>query len=853
MNHKYFITLLILSLIIPLYSYPQLSIGGKPESFTISTLKNSILPYKFFKMPDIDSLMEEDKQKGIENRTGIIIDVEIDLIREGLKEEIPTKGYIWRYKIISDKAKAIATFFKEYYIPQGGKLFLYDASYKKILGAFTNLNNNSRNNLAIASIESNVIILEYFQPYNTIDSLKLKIGWISLKYKTISDYLKTTQNNIIYINCPQGSKWQNEKHAVCYMEFKIDKSYYLCTGFLINNVREDGEPYYMTANHCIDNEEAANSAVVYFNYENSTCESSDALKNQTLSGATLKATSIYTDFTLLLLTEKPPVYYFPYYVGWDVTGRRPYSAVGIHHPGGKPKAISIENDRPRSYPYKLYWESSNYYSEENTHWQVVFDEGITEGGSSGSPLLDEYGRAIGQLHGGPTTNPSIAYYGKISLSWNYDPAPSKQLKYWLDPDNTGKTVLNGRYFIKPEANFYTKLNQVCINSPVTLFDSSLYNPTNWLWSINPSTYSFIENTNQNSQNPIIVFHDTGYYTISLYVSNEYGNDTKVKENYIKVNNYINITAENLPDSYFCACDLKNYKIILKGADTYDINLNNTERLSYILKSDTLFLNFNKEYKNFGDFYIDLSIVGNFGTCSDTVSKNIKVIVPPNDDIDQAIYLHGGSKVIYSNFCASTEDNEPCPPMINCYGYKSWCYDPNGINKSIWFKFLGPSSGKITINSSGIDTRIAIYQAEKVEDLKNGNYLLVAANDNISPTNKNSSLSNIDVVPGKNYFLQIDGFKGDYGNIQVELLTESVEIYQNPTTGIINLIISDFEEGIAKIDLYNISGQLIFTQNLDVKFNNNLYTFNLNDLNNGLYILKITINDKVYNKKIIIKR
>jgi len=834
-------------------SYSQLSIGGIPESLSLSNFKNTILPETFIKMPNIDSLINDDIKKGITNRIGIIFDVDIDIIKDGQKEEIPSKGFIWRYKIYSDSALAISTFFKEFYIPAGGKLFLYDASLKQIYGAFSNLNNNSRNNLSIASIESNTIIIEYFQPYNVdIDSVKLKIGWVSLKYKTLRNYLKSTQNEIIDINCPQGSNWQNQKHAVCYVEFKINKDSYICTGFLINNVREDGTPYFMTANHCINNEESANSLVVYFNYENSSCNSNDANKNQTLSGASLKATNIYSDFTLLLLTEQPPIYYFPYYLGWDVTSRRPNNAVGIHHPSGKPKAISIENDKPRSYPYKLYWESSNYYSEANTHWQVTFDEGTTEGGSSGSPLLDEYGRAIGQLHGGPATNPYVAYYGKISVSWNYDTLPYKQLKFWLDPDKTGKTVLNGRYFIKPKANFYTNLTNVCLNSSIKLYDSSLYNPSQWQWSIFPQTYSFIENTNSTSQNPVVVFHDTGYYNITLSVSNEYGSDTKTKERYIKVNNSIYITAQNLPDSFFCACDLKNYKIILNGAQEYLVNIDNYEKLKYDINEDTILLNFNKEFSNSGDFIANFNIIGKFGECTDTISKKLKIVVPPNDDMKQAILLYPGSKVIYSNFCASAEEYEPHPPMINCYGYRSWCYDPSNISRSIWFKFLGPSNGKITVNTSGIDTRIAIYQANDADDLINGKYLLVAANDNTSIYNKNSSLNDIEITPGKNYFLQVDGYKGDYGNIEIELLSEGIEIFRNPVSGFVNLLISDFNEGDAKIEVFNIAGVLIYNKIVNVKFNKNLFQLDIKNLNEGIYIVRVSLNNKIYNKKLVIK-
>ena len=42
--------------------------------------------------------------------------------------------------------------------------------------------------------------------------------------------------------------------------------------------------------------------------------------------------------------------------------------------------------------------SDGWYTS-NTHWRLNWDEGGTEGGSSGSPLFDDE-NIVGQLHGG---------------------------------------------------------------------------------------------------------------------------------------------------------------------------------------------------------------------------------------------------------------------------------------------------------------------------------------------------------------------------------------------------------------------------------------------------------------------
>ena len=64
--------------------------------------------------------------------------------------------------------------------------------------------------------------------------------------------------------------------------------------------------------------------------------------------------------------------------------------------------------------WSFYWDATpNGYS-------------VTEGGSSGSPLINNNRHLIGQLYGigerdCDTPNQDISVYGKFSFSWNGDP------------------------------------------------------------------------------------------------------------------------------------------------------------------------------------------------------------------------------------------------------------------------------------------------------------------------------------------------------------------------------------------------------------------------------------------------
>nr|MDA3780626.1 T9SS type A sorting domain-containing protein [Bacteroidales bacterium] len=373
-----------------------------------------------------------------------MINVNINPLKDGVLKIFPNGDKLWMLSIKSKKAYSLSVFFDIFNLPNGAKLFIYNPEKKHLSGAFTNRNNKKNMHLAIAPVKGDKIIIEYFEPKDVSFNGQINISKIGHDYKDLYSLFNKSVKGFgssgecnIDVNCDEGNRWKNEIRSVC----KITYNGWLCSGSLINNARNDGMPYFLTANHCIDNQADADAAIFYFDYENDTCNGIDEPSAITISGAELIATAPNgeLDFSLLKLSVYPPSEYNPYYAGWNREKEHSLKSTSIHHPSGDVKKISKDFNAPEIGDY-----GEGY--AENSHWWIKdWEEGTTEGGSSGAPLFDENHRIIGNLTGGEAScsynyNDYFAMFGR---SWNDYDAYSNQLKIWLDPYNTGITTLNG--------------------------------------------------------------------------------------------------------------------------------------------------------------------------------------------------------------------------------------------------------------------------------------------------------------------------------------------------------------------------------------------------------------------------
>ena len=735
-------------------------------------------------------------------------------------------------------------------------MFIYDSAKIQLRGAFTNNNNRENNLLPIAEFPGNNLIIEYFEPISAEFSGELILGSVSQAYSN----LQQLADGRIGINCKEGDDWQTEKHCVCLMTFHDVTNSYFCTGALLNNIKEDETPYFLTANHCINSELKANTLVTYFNYENSTCDSDNASFSQTLSGATLKSGSKYSDFSLLLLSEYPPNEYNPFYAGWDVSGNNPRSSACIHHPDGGPKCIATANNTAFSYSEKIDWFSEDLTlistTLPNSHWNVLFSEGYPETGSSGSPLFDQNKRIVGQLHGGVNM---VLLFGKLSESWDRNPAFSEQLAHWLDPFNSTKT-LDGIWKMPPKANFRSELQEVCVNSPILFSDKSTHKPTEWIWQVEPSSFSFANGTDNTSQNPEIKFLKDGLYSVKLHSSNIYGSDEIIKNKYILARSKLDVRFMKAgADSVVCGCNLKSFPLTVNGGIAYHFKIERPELIDTVIHGNTIFLTMNQSANYTKSFDTWVKVIGTNEQCTGSDSIMLHVIIQPNDNLSNASRIFLGRNTGYSNKCATGQMNEPNPTSLGCMVSKNWCPDfkPMGnlIDNSIWFTFIAPSNGIITINTSGFDDQIAVYKAEDNQSILSGDrrkYSLLAANDNRSISDKTAYLENLVLDPGKQYWLQVDGNHAAYGDLTIDLISNSLEadVFPNPSGGVFNLNIFHPDKGTAEVSVTDLKGKRLFLKQYQINLNSTRFNFDLADYPKGIYILRVNLNGHSLSKKLI---
>ncbi len=419
----------------------QISEGGTPPSF--NKLSLATVPVVRLAGVDVKSLLAEDaiqEKNGLPFRFGKPFDVDYNLENSGVWDDLPDGGRIWRLEIHSPGAFSINLLYSRYHLPAGAKLFVYNDNRDMVLGAFTSRNNKDDGKFATAPIRGDVTIVEYYEPAEAVGMGELEISRIVHGYRNV--FFRAAKDAMDFgdagacnnnVNCPVGVDWQNDKRAVAMI--LTSGGYRICTGSLVNNVRQDATPYFLTANHCLGGE---SSWIFMFNYESPNCTNIDGPTNYTVQGSTLLATYTTSDFALLRLTEQPPDSYNVFFAGWSNVDTPSQSSTCIHHPSGDIKKISFDYDPVTSADYLA--------TTGTSHWRIgSWDDGTTEPGSSGSPLFDQNHRVVGQLHGGYASCSSLTsdWFGKFAMSWNGGGSSSNRLKDWLDPDNTGATVLDG--------------------------------------------------------------------------------------------------------------------------------------------------------------------------------------------------------------------------------------------------------------------------------------------------------------------------------------------------------------------------------------------------------------------------
>ena len=564
-------TLSFLSLIYTLAFYSQISEGGKPYSFTHRTnIQIQELQIPAPSVSEIQAAVNTNKSK---YSVGILKSLNLNAENAGTWVQYPDGSKSWFLKITCKDAIGLTLHYNNLFIPHDGSLFLYNENKNHIIGKFTSSRNFNNPITHTQIVEGESTIIEYHEPKGTKEKLSISINQLGYIFRGFEDYLSHFNseklNNLtkadpcqVDVACsPENNGWSAQIDAVVHFTFIQQNYIYVCSASVINNTAQDCTPYILTAWHCGDHTANQNLSgyTWYWNYQKTSCQPNNngtnpSKGNETMVNGTVRSTSgsgtlnnppgnnqlAGSDFTLIELSNNIPTSYNAYYAGWDRSNSSASSGVSIHHPAGSAKKIStftssLSNTTYNGGAYNAHW-AVNWSATTNGH-------GVTEGGSSGSPIFNQSKRIVGQLSGGSSTCNFPNYsdlYGKMSENWTSNGTSNgAQLASWLDPTNSNATYMDGTYAPCGTSSLSCSISQTAnsINSGGTVNFSGNSSSSNntWSWNFDVSGIGGASPSTSSSQNPNnITFNNSGIYDIQLTVTS--GGQTCTSTSTVSVTN-----------------------------------------------------------------------------------------------------------------------------------------------------------------------------------------------------------------------------------------------------------------------------------------------------------------------------
>lgn len=408
----------------------------------------------------------------------------------------------------------------------------------------------------------------------------------------------------------------------------------------------------------------------------------------------------------------------------------------------------------------------------------------------------------------------------------------------------------------PVAFFDASKKEVCAGSTITFTNRSLGNISTYEWKFGngavPSTAT-----------------GPGPHTVSI--------PSTLEEQQLTAQ--LKISGPDGVDSF-----MYNYRVVknltvLIGAPDY-IKIRDTAKLTAIADADSYLwypssnlsdstsktVYFRPQHTGLHKF----TVTASSGSCKGTYTINVNVKQPPiNDDACNAILLPLGKSGPYTNVGATVEPNEPMPADTSCYDEKTWCNE-GGLQNSVWFKVIGPATGKLSIDTKGMDTQIAVYKSDTCTNIKNSD--LVAANDDYYLTEPyEAAIYELDVVPGKTYWIQIDGSGGGvegefyitigdgplgesqkYTSIAARKIDAQAQLFPNPNEGNFTVWYTSPSPENIKITLLSVEGKVIYSKIHTKSAGDYSTTLNFPGLPKGIYCVRIQTSYNSYNLKVMVK-
>lgn len=326
---------------------------------------------------------------------------------------LPDGSHLWTAEVESAAALGLRLHFARVSLPAGAELFvLASDSSAEASGPHSGAALGGRDAFWSGTVFTSAVTVECrVAPGVPVSEVRFEVDELLHRYVGLPlnpAGAKAADNCNLDVTCEP--EWQATSKAVAGLGSVQETGELFCTACLMNDTDPSpGTDYVMTANHCVGSQTEADAAEFYWFYQTAACNGTAptlASRPRTAGGADFIAgseTLLRNDFAFLRLRQPPPggVVYAAWNSGVLDSGA---PVVGLHHPRGDFQRISF----------------GEIASFDSDYWSVRWSRGITEPGSSGSPLFNGAHEFVGQLFGGGSscaTPTATDRYGQFSQSF----------------------------------------------------------------------------------------------------------------------------------------------------------------------------------------------------------------------------------------------------------------------------------------------------------------------------------------------------------------------------------------------------------------------------------------------------
>lgn len=421
-----------------LVSLAQIDKSGTPISWNPQLLIDPVENWEEIPVIDSHELEYQDAQDGLLKnkpyRFAYNTQVDISVSNHGEWVNLHNGDRIWMLGLRSPGAHSMTVSFKDFNIPAGSYVYVYNSDHTDYLGPLSWDDNKYSAHFNLRPVNGDEIIIEYYEPIENYGQGKLKIGSVSHAYRDLQSMEFGDRSCIELLENDQHNDMANLSTAV--MMMLVDEGTRAASGILVNNTRNDGTPYFLTSINALVGDPSTWVFIVNFNSEKY-AENPEECFSRALIGADVIYTDHVSGVALLRLKDAPKREWRTYYSGWDFDALFTGQYTCLQHSLGRMQSISTWTGSP----LKTSWEK----------WKVLeldgWNNGNTFPGAVGSPLFNSRGQLVSQYLGGESEcgEEGSEYFCRVKESWI-------GLKEFLDPINSSTGSYIGYFAIAQEEN-----------------------------------------------------------------------------------------------------------------------------------------------------------------------------------------------------------------------------------------------------------------------------------------------------------------------------------------------------------------------------------------------------------------